>query len=89
MKNKKGEKVTWKLFRLKISPGQEIYFWVDPKNIIRHERGTSCWGWSKPSDDYFGIMGYNIWEVAEFLPEIKQINHKMNDTELEKGWLLL
>jgi len=89
MKNKKGQTVTWKLYRLKVTEGQQVYFWVDPENIVKFERGTSCLGWVKPSDDYYGIVGSNLKELKDILPEVKQVNHKMTDEELSKGWLLL
>jgi hypothetical protein len=89
MKNKNNEIVSWKLFRLDLSEGQYVYFWVDSKNIVQFERGVSLPGWLKPADNFFGMVGESLSQLKYEIPDIKQVNHKMVDEELSKGWLLL
>lgn len=91
MKNKLGQKVTWKLYRKVVSERyRKLYLWVDPEGIVQHERTISNIGWADIPDNHFETVEKEF-KIAKKNPfnDFTLANHKIDDEKMSNGWLLL
>lgn len=89
-KNKFGVETKWSLQRITLENNWgHVYFWVDENNVIQFKREINPIGFLLLTDDNFIGVKFSELHFSKKYKLKKIESHKMNQEELEKGWLLL